>query len=289
MENSKASFAIGVFDSGVGGLTILQALKDLLPHESFIYLGDTARMPYGSKSSETIARYSLENASFLIEKKVKLLLVACHTACIFGLPKMRLAFDIPMIGVVESGAQKAASVTKTQHIAVLGTKATIQSGVHQKEILKYLPEAYVVSIECPLLAPMIERGSINHPEIKKAVKKYLGQIKEKNIDTILLGCTHYPLIKELIQAEAGLSIHLVDSSASYSDQVAHFLKQANLESPQNAPPQHQYFVSGDPNTFQALAKQLLGWPLTARCVKDHHKSVRNYDRDIIKENTSIHS
>jgi glutamate racemase len=268
MKNPKASLPIGVFDSGVGGLTVLQALIELLPHESFIYFGDTARMPYGSRSSKTIARYSLENASFLIEKKIKLLLVACHTACALGLPQLRQAFDLPMIGVIESGAQKAASVTKSQHIAVLGTKATIQSGLHQKEIKKHLPEANVLSIECPLLAPLIEKGSSGYPEMKKAIKKYLGQIKEKKIDTILLGCTHYPLIKDLIREETGPSIHLVDCSASYSGQVAQFLKKENMEAPQVTPPRHQYYVSGDPKSFQALGEQLLGWQFIAHPIRN---------------------
>lgn len=265
------SLPIGIFDSGLGGLTVLQALINILPHESFIYLGDTARMPYGSKSSKIIARYTLENASFLIEKKIKLLLVACHTASAYGLAQLRLNFSLPTMGVIESGAQKAASVTKTQHIAVLGTSATIRSGLHQKEILKHLPEANVLSIECPLLAPLIEKGYASHPEMKKALRKYLGQVQEKEIDTILLGCTHYPLIKSLIKEEIGLSIQLVDCCASYSSQVAQFLKKQNLEASPGSSPLHQYFVSGDPKTFQALGEQLLGWQFVAQGIDKLNK------------------
>lgn len=256
----SASYHIGLFDSGVGGLTVMQEIARLLPRESLLYFGDTARVPYGNKSRETIIRYSIENAIFLLEKQIKLLVVACNTASAFALPKLRQIFNIPIVGVIEPGAQKAVSVTRNQRIAVLGTKGTIQSGAYQLEIQRLLPKATVIPVACPLLVPLVEERFLNHPITRLAVQEYLSQLEKAEVDTILLGCTHYPLIKELIQEQAGLHITLVDSASTCAQTVTQLLQSHQLESPTDQAI-HRYYVSDDPAKFHDLGEKLFGHPL----------------------------
>jgi glutamate racemase len=256
-----SSHAIGIFDSGVGGLTVMQQLMQTLPHERFIYFGDTARVPYGNKSSHTIVRYSIENTICLLEKNIKLLVVACHTASAFALAKLRQFFHLPIVGVIEAGAEKAVTMTRNQRIAVLGTKGTIQSGAYQAAIHQLAPQAFVLPIACPLLVPLVEEQWFDHPATHLILQEYLRPIREERIDTILLGCTHYPLLGSLIQQEAGEEVLLVDSGLTCADQVARLLKQLQLLSP--APQgQHQYYVSDDPDKFRFSAERLFGHSLT---------------------------
>lgn len=191
---SLPSQAIGLFDSGVGGLTVMQEIMKLLPHERLIYFGDTARVPYGNKGTRTIIRYSIENTICLLEKNIKLMVVACNTASALALPQLRRLFNLPIVGVIEPGAEKAVAATRNQRIAVLGTKATIQSGAYQTAIKKIAPHAAVIPIACPLFVPLVEEQWLDHPATHLIVREYLRPLQEQNVDTILLGCTHYPLL-----------------------------------------------------------------------------------------------
>lgn len=247
--------AIGIFDSGVGGLTVMQQLMHTLPHERFIYFGDTARVPYGNKSSQTVIRYSIENTICLLEKNIKLLIIACNTVSAFALPKLRQLFNLPIIGVIDAGAEKAAAITRNRRIAVLGTKGTIQSGAYQTAIRKLIPQAFVLPIACPLFVPLVEERWLDHPATYLIVQEYLRPIHEQEIDTVLLGCTHYPLLSSLIQQELGKEVSLVDSASTCAHQVAHLLKRHQLLSPVMQG-QHQYYVSDDPEKFRSLAERL---------------------------------
>lgn len=255
-----SSQAIGIFDSGVGGLTVMQQLMHLLPDEQLIYFGDTARVPYGNKSSQTIIRYSIENTICLLEKDIKLLVVACNTASAFALNKLRQLFNLPIVGVIEAGAEKAVDVTRNQHIAVLGTKGTIQSGAYQTAIHKLAPEAKILPIACPLFVPLVEELWLDHPATHLIIREYLRPIHEQEIDTVLLGCTHYPLLTALIQQEVGKEVFIVDSASTCAHQVAHLLKQKKMLSPTRNN-QHQYYVSDDPKKFRLWAERLFGHSL----------------------------
>lgn len=254
------SNAIGIFDSGVGGLTVMQQLMRILPHERLIYFGDTARIPYGNKSSQTIVRYSIENTIFLLEKNIKLLVVACNTASAFALNKLRQLFNLPIIGVIEAGAEKAIAATRNQHIAVLGTKGTIQSGVYQATIRKQAPQAIILPIACPLFVPLVEEQWLHHPAAQLIVQEYLRPLHAQKVDTVLLGCTHYPLLSSLIQQEVGEEVTLVDSASTCAYQAAQLLKQHQLLSP-ILQGRHQYYVSDDPGKFRSLAEHLFGYSL----------------------------
>lgn len=251
------SQAIGVFDSGVGGLTVMRELMRVLPHERFIYFGDTARVPYGNKSPHTVVRYSIENTLCLLEKNIKLLVIACNTVSALALPKLRQLFNLPIIGVIEPGAEQAVAVTCNQRIGVLGTRATIQSGAYQHAINKLAPRATIVPIACPLFVPLIEERWFNHSATQMIVREYLNPLHEQQIDTLLLGCTHYPLIGAMIQKEIGLEVKVVDSACTCAAQVATLLEQLKLLSPV-LQGKHQYYVSDDPQKFRSLSESLFG-------------------------------
>lgn len=249
--------SIGIFDSGIGGLTVMQQIKKKLPGESLVYFGDTARVPYGGKSPETIIRYSIENAIFLMEQNIKILINACNTSTAYSLEKLQLIFNIPIVGVIEPGAEAAVQRTKNGRIAVLGTKATIASGVYQKAIQQILPSAFVASIACPLFVPLVEEQFASHHAAKLIVKEYLEPLRELDVDTVLLGCTHYPLLRELIQEQVGAYINIVDSASTCAEKVAELLNAHDLNAPLMESPLQKYFVSDDPNRFKQLAEKLL--------------------------------
>lgn len=253
----KSRQAIAIFDSGVGGLTVMKQIIHQLPKESIIYFGDTARLPYGEKSRETIIRYSLENAIFLMEQKIKVMVVACNTVCSVAFDKLQQIFNIPVIGVIEPGVEKVVQVTKNQRVAILGTKGTVNSGVYQREIKKKLPKAYVTAISCPLFVPLVEERFIHHPAARLIVKEYLAPLKTQNIDTLLLGCTHYPLLSQLIQEEMGEGISIIDSASTCAERVSQLLDNEKLHSDQSTS-QHQFFVSDDPEKFRLLGSEFLG-------------------------------
>jgi glutamate racemase len=246
---------IGMFDSGIGGLTVMQQVMHVLPYESIIYFGDTARLPYGNKSQETVERYSIENTIFLLEKRIKLLVVACNTASAYAIDKLRHTFNIPIIDVIKPGAEKAVQMTRSGCIAVLGTKGTIQSKAYQTSITRLLPEAEIFPIACPLFVPLVEEYLIDHPAARLIVKDYLTPLKTTKVDTVILGCTHYPFLKNLIQEELQSDICFVDPAATCAEQVATTLKQHHLHTSQTKP-NYSYYVSDDPDKFTEIAAKL---------------------------------
>ncbi len=252
---------IGVFDSGIGGLTVMQEIIKHLPLEQVLYFGDTARLPYGEKSGEAIIRYSIENTIFLMDKNIKLLVVACNTASAHSMVKLRQLFNVPMVDVVEEGINQVVLTTKNQKIAVLGTRGTIFSNVHRNAILKHLPEASVLSIACPLLAPLVEENFAKHHAAKLIVREYLAPLKDSGIDTLLLGCSHFPLLAPFIQEELP-NVTLIDPAISCALAIGSLLKLKELEARSSTDGlDHRFYVSDDPHKFSQLATNFLGSPL----------------------------
>lgn len=252
--------AIGLFDSGVGGLTVLKALQQELPYESFIYFGDTARLPYGEKSSETIQRYSIDNAHFLLKQQIKMLIIACNTASAHALDILRDNFSIPIVGVVIPGAKAAVEASSSGRIGILGTRATICSGCYEREIHCRLPSAKLLSVAAPLLVPLIEEHLFDHPATRLLVQDYLKPLKEAHVDTLLLGCTHYPLLRNLICEEMGADVSIVDSAEACAREVKEELQRLGMTSQQNSSPYSRYFVSDDPERFKRLSRAFLSTP-----------------------------
>lgn len=261
MQNSPLkNQAIGIWDSGAGGLTVMQQVVRLLPHENIVYFGDTARVPYGGKSRETIIRYSIENTIFLMEHQIKMLVVACNTANAHALDRLQNIFKIPIVGVVEPGAEKAVQATRSGRIAVLGTRGTINSRAYHNEIQRRLPTASVTGVACPLIVPIVEECFFSHPIAKTVINHYLGELHSHGVDTALLGCTHYPLVRKLIEEELGDSISIVDPAEACAEKVSDLLTANNLRAAHRTP-QYKYFVSDDPERFRSLGKEFSGLPL----------------------------
>ncbi len=234
MTNPATEQAIGVFDSGLGGLTVVRALREALPGEHLVYLGDTARVPYGTKSGDTVVRYSLQIASFLLDKGIKYLLVACNTASAHALEALRQEVPVPVMGVVEPGAQVAAETTRTGQVGVIGTQGTIESGAYHNAIHGRAGSISVFGQACGLLVPLAEEGWLEHPVTEQVASHYLTELRTSSgdLDTIVLGCTHYPLLKPLLARQAervfGHPVALVDSAEAVSGAVAEDLARRGL-------------------------------------------------------------
>jgi len=256
-----SSSSIGIFDSGFGGLTVMRAIRALLPHENIIYFGDTARLPYGTKSGETIVRYSEENAAFLIQQGIKVLVVACHTACSYALEKLQQKFDIPIIGVTTSAIEQVATLSPKGKIAILGTRGTIASGAYQNAIHKFFPAAEISPIACQMLVHLVEEGYIDHPLTEMAIKEYLHPLKNKEIDTLILGCTHFPLLLDQIQKAVHPDVQVIDPAWFCAESLQKLLKQLELLNLDKADPHDQFFVSDDPEKFRLMGKNFLGQTL----------------------------
>jgi len=208
----SSSAPIGVFDSGIGGLTVVHELIRQLPHESIVYFGDTARVPYGPKSPDTVRRYSREIAAYLTEQGVKAIVVACNTATAHALGTLRGELALPVVGVVEPGARAAVAATRTGRIGVIGTVGTIKSGAYERAICALSPTAQVVARACPLFVPLVEEGWVDHEATRLVAETYLEPLVKANVDTLVLGCTHYPLLKPLLRQVMGPDIRLIDSA-----------------------------------------------------------------------------
>src|SRR5690242_20714121 len=228
MSNSRP---IGVFDSGVGGLTVVKALRDRLPNEAILYLGDTARVPFGPKSAETLQRYALELSHMLMQKKAKALVVACNTVSSVALPLLTRKFSVPVIGVIEPGARAALQATRNGHVGVIGTRATIRSGAYEKALRATDNGVRVSSHACPLLVPLIEEGLLEDDVTDRVIVRYLEPLLADGIDTLVLGCTHYPLLSAAIARGLGRDITLVDSAENCATAVQQTLDQHSLRSP----------------------------------------------------------
>lgn len=258
MHRPVKSLPIGLFDSGVGGLSVLKALIETLPHEDYLYFGDTARLPYGTKSSETVLRYAIENTIALINKDIKLLVVACNTVSAVALQKLQHMFSLPIIGVIQPGVERATLQTKSKHVAVLGTKGTIQSEAYPKALKHVSPELKVTSLACPLFVPLVEEQFLHHPATKLIIQNYLRPLYHQDIDTVLLGCTHYFAMQNLLQEELGEPYHLIDSATACAGAVAKKLEELQLQNHEPSKSQSQFFVSDDPNSFRAFGEKFLG-------------------------------
>ncbi len=246
---------IGVFDSGVGGLTVLHALHRRLPAEPTVYLGDTARVPYGTKSPDTVIRYSRTNARFLLQHDLRLLVVACNTATAHALEALQAELPVPVIGVVEPGARAAAALTRTRRIGVIGTAGTIASGAYQRALAQAIPGAEVVARACPLLVPLAEEGWTEGEVPRLVVERYLGDLRG-SIDTLVLGCTHYPLLKEAIADVLGPQVALVDSAEATAAAVEDALR--GRPAAGGCTPTRRYFVTDVPARFPEIASRFLG-------------------------------
>lgn len=248
---------IGIFDSGVGGLTVVQRLLEVLPHEQLIYLGDTARYPYGSKSAETVTRYSVENAEFLLDKGVKLIVVACNTASAVALDVLRARLAVPIVGVIVPGAEAAARCTRVGRVGVIGTEATIASGAYTRALRAVRPELEIYSRPCPLFVPLAEEGLVDTEITRAAVSLYLTSLRRSGIDTLILGCTHYPLLRRAIGAFLGERVVLVDSAEETARVVKATLASAGLAR-RRGRGGASFFVTDVPDRFVKVGERFLG-------------------------------
>ncbi len=257
-QASLPSHPIGVFDSGVGGLTVVRALMDRLPFENIIYFGDTARVPYGVKSVATIEYFTQQIADFLLKQQVKMLIIACNTMAAVAADKVRAASPVPVLDVIEAGARHAASVSRSGGVGVIGTPATINSNAYARAIHQLNPEFRVYSQACPLFVPLVEEGWLDHPVTRLTAQEYLKPVFVESIDTLVLGCTHYPLLKPLLLDVVGSRMQLVDSALSIADQTAAILKEKGLANPVHAVPDCTYYVTDLPVKFQTIGERFLG-------------------------------
>jgi glutamate racemase len=248
---------IGVFDSGIGGLTVVSALRQLLPNERIHYLGDTARVPYGGKSPATVERYSLEMAAMLLEEDCKTIVVACNTASALALTTLEGKTPVPVTGVIRPGAAAAVAATRSRHIGVIGTRATIRSGAYERAIRELDPEVKVSALACPLFVPLIEEGWLEGEITDRVVRHYLQPMVEDGIDTLVLGCTHYPLLRAAIGRFLGEKVQLVDSAQNCAAAVSRLLESKKLRADPNAEGELSVALTDPPDVFLEVARKAL--------------------------------
>lgn len=267
---SKASSPIGVFDSGIGGLTVVRTLMERLPFEDIIYFGDTARVPYGVKSRETIRAFTRQITEFLLAHDVKLLIVACNTMAAVAIDEVRSLSTVPVLDVIDAGARAAVDITR-RGVGVIGTPTTINSNAYARSIHALNPAVHVHSQACPLFVPLVEEGWLDNEVARLTAREYLKPVFVEQIDTLVLGCTHYPLLKPLLQEVAGPKIQLVDSAITVAEQTAAMLERLSLLNVQRTAPDYRYYVTDVPLRFQTIGSRFLGrelgqleqvrWPL----------------------------
>ena len=249
---------IGVFDSGIGGLTVVKSLMEQLPGYDIVYFGDTARTPYGTKSPETVVKYALENIDFLLDKGAKMIVIACNTASSVASDSVVGKFDVPIFEVITPAAEVSIKTSKKLRIGVVGTRATVNSGIYEKKIKAMNPKAKIFSAACPLLVPLVEEGWLKKPETVMIIKKYLHPLKVRQIDTLILGCTHYPLLKDKIQRKAGKKVTIIDSSKAVAKKVKDFLDtHTETDHMLTKKGGFRLFVSDITYQFESLAKSTL--------------------------------
>ena len=252
---------IGVFDSGIGGLTVARELMRQLPAESIIYFGDTARVPYGPKSPDTVRRYSREIAGYLRERGVKALVVACNTATAHALTTLQAEEPIPVIGVVEPGARAAVAATRGGRIGVIGTVGTIRSTAYERAIRALRPDAQITARPCPLFVPLVEEGWLEHEATRLVANEYLSAFATDHVDTLVLGCTHYPLLKPLIAEVLGPDVALIDSAEQTAAETRRVLESRGLLAPASGAAVRRYVASDAPDQFLRMAERFLGAPI----------------------------
>jgi len=249
---------IGIFDSGIGGLTVARAIYERLPHESTIYFGDTARVPYGPKSPDTVRRYSLEILHWLLGQGVKAVVIACNTSTAHALDALQAESPVPVIGVIEPGARAAVSAMRRGPIGVIGTTGTIASNAYARAIQAAKPGAAVEQKACPLFVPLVEEGWFEHPAAELIALEYLQPLKHARVDVLVLGCTHYPLLKPLLQRTMGPDIRLIDSGEATAATVQDALHSTGLNAPSNASAAHRFVVSDDEARFRQVGSRFIG-------------------------------
>lgn len=249
---------IGVFDSGIGGLTVVKALTETLPSESIVYFGDTARVPYGTKSKSTVIKFSLENIEFLLRFGVKCIVIACNTASAWALPVLSEYFRVPIIGVIRPGAHAAVQQTRNKRIGVIGTKSTVFSGAYEQAVKEVDRGVKVYSQSCPLFVPLVEEGMVRGPICKQIAQSYLKKIKSSRVDTLILGCTHYPLLTSTIRAYMGPKVILIDSAKQAARDVRGVLMGTQMLSDARTEPKYRFFVTDEPQHFHTIGKRFLG-------------------------------
>lgn len=249
---------IGVFDSGVGGLTVARAVLDLLPHEPLLYVGDTARSPYGPKPLEEIRRYALEIAAYLVERDVKAIVVACNSVEVSAIGDIAVRAGIPVVGVIDPGTRAAAHATRNRVVGMIGTQATVASGAYERAMAQAAPSVRLYARACPAFVEHVERGDTTSPELREAARGYLGPLVERGIDTLILGCTHYPLLSGMLQLELGPDVVLVSSAEETAKDVYATLLRDDLLRESSTPPRHEFLATGDPEGFQRVAEIFLG-------------------------------
>lgn len=261
--DNKKTAPIGVFDSGVGGLTVAREIMRQLPNENLVYFGDTARVPYGSKSKNTIIRYSRQIIHFLKTKDVKAIVIACNTASALALDVVRQETDIPIIGVVEPGARAALQMTETKKIGVIGTEATVQSAMYGKIMTDLDPEVSVTGKACPLFVPLVEEGFAKHHVTKEIIDYYLASMKESDIDSLILGCTHYPLLRSSIREYMGEKITLVNPAYETAMDLKRLLEENGIanEGKEQEQTSYAFYVSDAADKFKQFANSILPYDI----------------------------
>jgi len=258
---NKEAKPIGIFDSGIGGLTVLKEIFNKFPYESTVYLGDTARVPYGIRSPETVTRYSFENTRFLFSKEVKMIVVACNTVSSVSLEAIRTSVPVPVIGVIEPGAKAAVAATKNKKIGVIGTEATIKSNAYARAITDLDNSIEVFAIACPLFVPLVEEGWTGGKIAEMIAREYLQEMKRKGIDTLVLGCTHYPLLKGILAAVMGDGVSLIDSAIETAREIEKILADLSLLNTSGGNVVREFYVTDSPDKFKAIGERFLGEPI----------------------------
>ena len=256
--DTNSHTSIGVFDSGIGGLTVVREIHHILPHESTVYFGDTARVPYGPKSENLVRRFALQNSHFLVEQGVKAIVIACNTASSVALQTVKEHMTVPVLGVIEPGAKAAVQRTKTGNIGVIGTVGTIESEAYHRAIRQYGDTFKVFGQPCPLFVPLAEEGWVDHHPTLLIAQEYLTPLKDHNIDTLILGCTHYPLLKRVISEVMGSEIALIDSAEATARELQALLQDKEILSHQGDGVRRTYYVSDVPHRFREVAERFLG-------------------------------
>jgi glutamate racemase len=258
MHESEPSLRpIGVFDSGIGGLTVVRALRDLLPNEDIFYIGDTARLPYGGKSKSTIERYSIEISGLLLAENAKMIVVACNTSSSLAISKLQDILKVPIVGVIAPGARAAVKETRIGHVGVIGTRSTIQSQAYERAIQALNPEVQVTSQACPLLVPLVEEAWLDDQVTREVLHRYLDTVVGAGIDTLVLGCTHYPLLAPLIQEVCGPQVQLVDSAENCAVAVRQSLSECGLQNQANESGKLNVALTDSSNSFLITAREAL--------------------------------
>lgn len=257
----KKQKSIGVFDSGIGGLTVVRSLMNRFPGENILYFGDTARVPYGIKSAHVVRQYAMENTQFLVQQGVKMIVVACNTVSAVAIDDLRAQFSVPIVGMIDTGATVASRTSASGRVGVIGTLATIASNSYNAALLALRPSWTVISKACPLFVSLAEEGWGSHPVSTLVAEEYLSFYRAEHIDTLILGCTHYPILRDVIQETVGSSVTLVDSGEAASEEVGRILVERDLVNDSTDKPNHVFYVSDVPQRFKELGEIFLGQTL----------------------------